>query len=267
MRAGGCGESMLGNSTGSAALDRRREECGHRPRTCTLQASSKRRCNTNRRGQRRPLSGLSGSQCLHLSRPLTIKARAAYRESSPIRTTTMAALQDIQALCSTFDRRDITEQEFISSCARFIVALIGCSRAGIWLFETSSGGHILRCLGIFDRATQRMTMAPDESSTKAAPYFAALEQTGHVIAPAARTHPATAGFFANSLAVNGVESLLATSFSLNGQLFGTFTCTEVGHVQHWTPSQLLLLKRVATRASLSLAGASRVSLPTMPVPL
>ncbi len=179
----------------------------------------------------------------------------------------MAALQDIQNLCGTFDRRDITREAFVSSCTRSIVALIGCSRAGIWLFEESRDGHTLRCLGIFDRAAQRMALAPDESSSKAGPYFAALEQEGHVVAPYAKTHPATAGFFANSLAINGVESLLATSFSLNGQLFGAFTCTEVGSAQQWTPAQLVLLKRVAARASLSLAGASRISLPTMPAPL
>ncbi len=112
-----------------------------------------------------------------------------------------------------------------------------------------------------------MTLAPDESSAHAGPYFEALERTGHIVAPAAKSHPATAGFFGKSLEVNGVESLLATAFSLNGELFGTFTCTEVGKVHQWTPKQLLLLKRIAARASLSLAGASRVGSLTMPAML
>ena len=134
-------------------------------------------------------------------------------------------------------------------------------------FEQACDGHSLRCLGIFDRAAKRMTMASDESGAHARLYFDALERTGHVIATAAKTHPATAGFFGKSLEVNGVESLLATSFSVNGVLFGAFTCTEVGKVRQWTPAQLLLLKRIAARASISLSGAGSVSSLTIPAPL
>ena len=64
-----------------------------------------------------------------------------------------------------------------------IAAAIGCSRAGIWLFEDAAEGRLLRCLGIYDRNKDRMTIVPDETSRQVGAYFEALEQTGHILPP------------------------------------------------------------------------------------
>ena len=174
---------------------------------------------------------------------------------------------DIQALCGQFDRREIARGRFIEECARTIVAVIGCSRAGIWLFEDAAEGRMLRCLGIYDRSKDRMTIVPDETSRQVGAYFEALEKLGHVLADETCSHPATAGFFSDQLSVNGVRSLMASSFSINGRLFGAFTCTQVERATEWTPSQLAKLKRIGARISLALANATRTSQATLPMPL
>ena len=174
---------------------------------------------------------------------------------------------DIQALCGQFDRREIAYGRFIEQCTRLIATAIGCSRAGIWLFEDAAEGRLLRCLGIYDRHTDRVTLVPDETSRQVGAYFAALEQAGHVLAVEARSHPATAGFFGEKLSANGVHSLMASAFSINGCLFGAFTCTEVERTMNWTPAQLALLKRIGARVSLALASATRIGSPTLPAPL
>jgi GAF domain-containing protein len=174
---------------------------------------------------------------------------------------------DVQTLCAQFARRDIAHGPFIEGCARMIAAAIGCSRAGIWLFEDTAEGRLLRCLGIYDRNKNRMTIVPDETSQQVGTYFEALEKSGHVLAAETRSHPATAGFFSEQLSVNGVRSLMASSFSINGRLFGAFTCTQVEQATNWKPLQLAQLKRIGARVSLALADATRTSQPTLPMPL
>lgn len=173
----------------------------------------------------------------------------------------------VQFLCGQLDRREMTRPEFVEACSRLISASIGCTRAGIWLVDEAGDASLLRCLGIYDSSKDRMTLAPSESSEQVSPYLHALRTTGHVLADDARFHPATAGFFADKLGENGVRSLMASAFSLNGELFGAFTCTQIGTPIHWTPVQLRTLKRIGSRVSLALAGATATSLSTMPMPL
>lgn len=166
-----------------------------------------------------------------------------------------ASVSDIYDLCGRLARLELDRAAFVRDCTRMIAEVIACSRAGIWLFEESREGRSLRCLGIYDRVNRRMTSARDETESHVQAYFEALEQIGHVLAPNARVHPATAGFFADQLGSNGVRSLLASSFSFNGQLLGAFTCTEVEGTAYWTTAQLTILKRIGARASLALAQA------------
>ena len=174
--------------------------------------------------------------------------------------------RQLQALCSDFDRGELGRARFMEACTRLIAAKIGCSHVGIWLFEDVTDGRALRCLSFYDGAKDRMTRVPDDTSSQVGAYFEALEQVGHVLANDARTHPATAGFFSDGVDANGVRSLMAASFSVNGCLFGAFTCTQT-QVTEWFPAQLAELKRMGACVSLALANASRSSQPTLPMPL
>ncbi|MEQ1683883.1 MAG: GAF domain-containing protein [Burkholderiaceae bacterium] len=173
---------------------------------------------------------------------------------------------EVQALCGQFDRREISVGRFLEARTRLIAATIGCARVGIWLFEDVAGGRGLRCLSLYDGIKDRMTVVSDETSLQVSAYFEALEQVGHVLANDARSHPATAGFFSDKVSANGVRSLMAASFSVNGCLFGAFTCTNT-RVTEWSPAQLATLKRMGARVSLALVNASRTSQPTLPMPL
>ena len=170
------------------------------------------------------------------------------------------------ALCSDFERKELSLARFMEDCTKLIATVIGCSRVGIWLFEDVPDGRALRCLSFYDGARDRMTSVPDETSSQVGAYFEALEQVGHVLANDARTHPATAGFFSDKVGAHGVRSLMAASFSVNGCLFGAFTCTQT-QITEWSPTQLANLKRMGARVSLALANASRTSQSTLPMPL
>lgn len=173
----------------------------------------------------------------------------------------------MQLLCGRLDRMEISAATFMEQCTRMIAAAIGCSRAGIWLFDDAFDGRRLRCLCLYDTGSDRTTVLPDETNDEVGPYFAALEESGFIVANDASTHPATAGLFRRRLCASGVRSLMAASFSVNGQLFGAFTCTQTGSPAAWTSIQLSMLLRLGGRASLALARATATEFPTRPAPL
>ena len=174
---------------------------------------------------------------------------------------------EVRRVCAQVEHRDISVPEFVAACARLIAGIVDCSRAGIWVFEESRLGRRLRCLAMHDNVGQRLVRVPDETGDTVLAYFQALELTGHVMAYDARTHPATSGFFTEHLEVNGVQSLMAVSFAVNGALFGAFTCTQVGSRREWTPAQLSQLRLIASKVSLALADAVRCATDTLPAPL
>jgi GAF domain-containing protein len=171
---------------------------------------------------------------------------------------------EVQRLCADFDHREIRRTEFLDRCTRLVASTIGCSRAGIWVFNGERPALSLRCLAMYDATRDRMTQVPDEEGPPVAEYFLALEQTGHVMATDARAHFATAGFFGRFLEANHVKSLLAAAFSVNGRLYGAFTCTQVGTEKEWTRPELASLRVIGSRVSLALANADRSATDTQP---
>jgi GAF domain-containing protein len=174
--------------------------------------------------------------------------------------------QTIQRLCGEFEREEIDRSAFLEQCTRVVCAGIGCSRVGIWIFMETAGGLALRCVAMYDGVTDRMVRVADETQDVEA-YFRALEAPGYVVAADARSHVATTGFFADRLEARGVRSLLAASFSVNGAVYGAFTCTQVDHPADWTPAQLGALRQIAARTSLGLFRRSRFTPNTGPGPL
>src|SRR5438045_2210026 len=61
-----------------------------------------------------------------------------------------------------------------------------------------------------------------------------------------------------------VRSMLDVSFSVNGNLYGCFSCEQIGGTQSWTPHQVKLLRRMASRVSLALMNAITSNVDTAP---
>ena len=194
-------------------------------------------------------------------------ATMSFDPSQPSLNPALTGLaQDARRLCSMLNHAEIERHIFLERCTSLVAKAIGCSRTGIWIFMDTDAGRILRCVAMYDAVAQRMTHVPDERDS-VGPYFQALDDAGYVMADDARTHPATAAFFSRSLAVNGVRSLLAVGVSINGSLYGAFTCTQVGQPTQWAAGQLALLRRVSLPVSMALYKASRFTPDTGPGPL
>jgi GAF domain-containing protein len=175
---------------------------------------------------------------------------------------------ETQRLCAMLEHQEVDRDAFLDRCSRLVAQAIGCSRAGIWVFVDTQNGRFLRCLAMYDGLRNRMTTVSDHSGDHVGVYFQILEQVGYVIATDASEHFATAGFFAEHLKPNGVQSMMAVSFSVNGKVYGAFTCTQVGAQLEWGRPQLNILRQIGSRVSLALAShAARTALDTRPAPL
>jgi GAF domain-containing protein len=174
----------------------------------------------------------------------------------------MSFIAEIYALSTRLHSGNVERQAFVDECARLTCRAVGCSRAGLWAFSEASSGRSLRCLGMYDRKLDCMVQVADRLPEESVTYFAALAADGNVVAVDAENHPATRGFFDSGLRPHGVVSLMSVAFSLNGQLFGAFTCSQVGEPVKWTARQLSILTRIGSRATLSLASMSPNQLDT-----
>lgn len=179
----------------------------------------------------------------------------------------MPTVSEAQQLCSLLDRREISRQVFVERCARLVQQAVGCSRVGLWVFGVSTRGRFLRCLGIYDSVKDQMATAPPDEVVGVDRYFDELQAVGHVMADDVLTSDSTKGFFGSSLHRRGIFSLMSAAFSVNGHLYGAFSCTSIGKTMHWDMRQLVLLKRIGSRASISLASATSFELSTLPAVL
>jgi len=195
----------------------------------------------------------------------------------------MTDVRDIQELCARLDRGEIERGPFLEAFTRALSALIGCTRAGVWVFADTAEGRALRCMAMYDRGVDAMVGATDMLNAAVGPYFDTLLADACVIAPDARNHPATRVFLDDYLLPLDIHSVLDVCFSINGVLVGTFTCEQTGAPVAWTQRQLQLLRQIGSRASLALLHAATAHpdsepgalwepsrpdrLPTRPLPL
>jgi GAF domain-containing protein len=175
--------------------------------------------------------------------------------------------QDMHEICARLDRGEIDRNQFLESFTRDMTALIGCTRAGVWLFIDTADGRALRCMAMYDRARDQMVSATDMSIAYAQAYFDTLLRDGAVVAPDARTDPTTQVFLATYLLPLDIHSILDVSFSVNGVMFGIFSCEQVGAPARWTQRQLQWLRQIGSRASLTLLNAATAQAETDMDPL
>jgi len=170
----------------------------------------------------------------------------------------------LQTLCGQLDRGEIHRGEFLDRFTREVALDIGCSRAAVRLLVNTESGAVLRCIAIFDAGRDAMAQASDLPAGAADAYFDALLNDGCVVASDARSHPATSMLGPSYLEPQDVHSLLDVSFSVNGVLYGTFSCEQTGTAAAWTPHQLKRLREIGSRASLTLMHAITSEIDTAP---
>jgi GAF domain-containing protein len=170
----------------------------------------------------------------------------------------------MQEISGRLERGEIDGAQFLEQLLRYVVAQIACSRAGLRLFVDTAEGRVLRSVALYDASLDRMTGAPDILNAESGPYIDRLQRDGFVMSARAHEDPVSAGALRAYLDASGVVSLMDMSFSVNGRLFGTFSCEQVGAPADWTQRQLQALRKIASRASLALMHVVSATIDTAP---
>jgi hypothetical protein len=176
----------------------------------------------------------------------------------------MSDLTAVQRICGLLDRGEIDRVQFLEQFTGQVADEIGCERAAVRLLIHSPEGPALRSIAMWDATRGQLLRVPDMRGPDTEPYFETLLREGCVVAPDCRSHPATQPFLADYLAPQGVQSLLDVAFSVNGVLYGSFSCEQRSGPMAWTAPQLNLLRRVASRACLTLMHAITSQIDTTP---
>jgi GAF domain len=176
----------------------------------------------------------------------------------------MSDQPDLQVISGRLERGEIDGTTYVEQLMRFVAERIGCSRAGLRLFVDTDEGCVLRCAAMLDTRLDRMVDAADLLHGPASPYLERLQRDGSVCVANARLDPVAAGAMSDYLRTNAIESFMDMSFSVNGVLFGTFSCEQVGAPIDWGQRQLQALRKIASRASLTLMYLVNASVDTAP---
>ncbi|KQW36247.1 GAF domain-containing protein [Rhizobacter sp. Root404] len=171
---------------------------------------------------------------------------------------------DLQTISGRLERGEIDSAQYLEQLMRFVAAQIGCTRAGLRLFIDTPAGRALRSVAMYDAAQDRMVGAADIVHAGSDPYLERLQHEGNVTASDAAIDPVTAGVLREYVADNAIVSLMDMSFSVNGVLFGTFSCEQLDKRVEWTQRQLQSLRKIASRASLTLMHVVNASVDTTP---
>ena len=171
---------------------------------------------------------------------------------------------DQQLISGRLERGEIDSAQYLEQLMRFVAAQIGCSRAGLRVFLDTAEGRALRCVAMVDARTDRMVSASDIVLADGSAYLERLRRDGSVVVAQASDDAVTAGALREYLANNRVVSVMDMSFSVNGVLFGTFSCEQIGTPVDWTQRQLQALRKIASRASLTLMHVVNASVDTAP---
>jgi hypothetical protein len=171
---------------------------------------------------------------------------------------------DLQVISGRLERGEIDSAQYLEQLTRFVAGQIGCSRAGLRLFVETAAGRALRCVAMFDATLDRMVAAPNIPRAGDDLYMERLQSDGCVMAAHAVTDPVAAGALHSYLVETGIASLMDMSFSVNGVLFGTFSCEQLGAPVEWNQRQLQTLRKIASRASLTLMHVVNASVDTAP---
>ena len=171
---------------------------------------------------------------------------------------------DLQIISGRLERGEIDSAQYLEQLMRFVAAQIGCTRAGLRLFIETPDGRALRSVAMYDAAQDRMVAPADIVHAGTDPYLERLQHEGYVTAPDAATDPVTAGALREYVLGNAIVSLMDMSFSVNGVLFGTFSCEQLDKRAEWTQRHLQSLRKIASRASLTLMHVVNASVDTTP---
>jgi GAF domain-containing protein len=176
----------------------------------------------------------------------------------------MAEYEQLQEISSSLERGEIDGGRYLEQFTRFLAGHIGCSRATVRVFIDTPSGRALRSIAMYDATQDRMIATQDLFRADTGPYFDRLLHDGCVVVAETRTDPIVAPFRKAYLEPSDIRSVMDMCFAVNGELFGTFSCEQLTQPVEWSQRQVQMLRKLASRASLTLMHVVTGNVDTAP---
>ena len=161
---------------------------------------------------------------------------------------------EIEDLCARLHLDQISRGQFVEQCIRIASLNVGTTWAALLIFGVDDADKSLRCIAKYDRRLDAMDAGAGRRHACAGPFIDALTTSGHVLTNEPGSCPSTRDLCHSSPFEAGIHSLIATPLSINGRLFGAFTCTHDDPAVRHSVQHLFLLRRISVRATLAMAA-------------
>jgi signal transduction histidine kinase/PAS domain-containing protein len=134
-------------------------------------------------------------------------------------------------------------------------ATLGIARASVWRYNEERSA--IRCLDLYETATNRHSAGLELAAADFPAYFRALAERDVIVAADAQHHPSTCEFTESYLRPLGITSMLDAPIQLGGHAEGVLCHEHIGPLRHWTTDEETFAVAVANMASIALEGAER----------
>ena len=146
--------------------------------------------------------------------------------------------------------REASLEMTLSILTESAAAATGIARVGIWALTGERDE--LRCLEVFERASNRHSSGETLGASDYPAYFAALQGEGAIVADAPYLHPATCELATDYFPRHGVSALLATPIHIRGEFQGVIALEQVGSRQPWTTMHRIFAQAISNLVTLAL---------------
>lgn len=126
----------------------------------------------------------------------------------------------------------------------------GANRVSIWHLENDS--ESIRCDCFYEASTESFSDGQVLHAKDQPKYFKTILTEKFIVAPDARTHPATAELTDRYFVEHDIYSLLDFVISENFEPFGVICCENAGSRREWREDDISFLRQISTLISFNL---------------
>lgn len=163
--------------------------------------------------------------------------------------------KQIMSLATHLMNGHLSPEAFYQGLTQTIAHSVGCSRASIWKYGSALQDTAI-CMDLYDSGDGKHHTGAVLHEDDFGPYFEAMRRDGVIVAPQARSHPATDCFNDLYFEPHGIHSLLDVGIQVGGNAWGLFCCEQVTFEKEWTPAHVDFLRSVGTLCGMALKKVS-----------
>ncbi|MBI5497989.1 MAG: GAF domain-containing protein [Deltaproteobacteria bacterium] len=135
-------------------------------------------------------------------------------------------------------------EEMFREVCRYVVEKVKSTRASVWSFNAAGTAIVCDCM--LDDLEGKYSSGTRLNEDDFPQYFKAIKDDLKVVAPDARTHPATACFRDAYFDPLDIKSLLDFVVLAGKEPVGILCCEHCGEIKHWSAADADVLHQLST---------------------